>query len=109
MGGASGSSVLNIGLGIVRTKAMALLLGPSGVGLLGIYGSIQDLARMDAGRAVDDAVALTRALEKSPRMANVLVGQFVDRRRRLHDYDDVRLESPWLGRTQTLSWEPQQG
>lgn len=71
-----------------------------------VTSTVQDIARMDAASTVDDAVALMRALEKSPHLANVLVGQFVDRRRRLHDYDDVRLESPWLGRNQTLLWEP---
>jgi len=40
-----GSSVLNIAIGIIRTKAMAVLLGPAGFGLLGVYGSIADLAR----------------------------------------------------------------
>jgi antigen flippase len=40
-----GSSVLNIGIGIIRTKVMALLLGPAGVGLMGIYGSILNLAQ----------------------------------------------------------------
>jgi PST family polysaccharide transporter len=30
---------------MVRTKAMALLLGPAGVGLIGLYGSIADLAQ----------------------------------------------------------------
>jgi FkbM family methyltransferase len=74
-----------------------------------IMSTIEDLARMNTARTIDDAVALSQALQKSPHLANVIVGQFVDRRRRLHDYDDVRLESPWLGRTQTLSWEPQQG
>jgi antigen flippase len=44
-----GSSVTTIALGIVRTKAMALLLGPAGVGLLGMYGSIADLAQSIAG------------------------------------------------------------
>src|SRR5262245_66080220 len=39
-----GSSLLNIGVGIIRTKAMAVLLGPAGFGLLGLYGSIADLA-----------------------------------------------------------------
>ena len=39
------ASLLNIGFSILRTKAMALLLGPSGVGLLGLYGSIVDLTR----------------------------------------------------------------
>jgi PST family polysaccharide transporter len=50
-----GSSVVNIGLGIVRTKAMALLLGPAGVGLLGIYGSIADLARTIAGMGINSS------------------------------------------------------
>lgn len=39
-----GSSVLTILIGIVRTKAMAVLLGPAGFGLMGLYGSIIDLA-----------------------------------------------------------------
>ena len=40
-----GSSVVNILIGIVRTKAMALLLGPEGFGLMGVYGSISNFAR----------------------------------------------------------------
>ncbi|MFZ4790776.1 MAG: O-antigen translocase [Candidatus Competibacteraceae bacterium] len=40
-----GSTVLVIAVGIVRTKAMAVLLGPAGFGLMGVYGSIADLAR----------------------------------------------------------------
>jgi len=40
-----GASVLNIGIGIVRTKAMALILGPAGIGLLGLFTSIFELAR----------------------------------------------------------------
>lgn len=39
------ASVINIGFGIVRTKAMALLLGPAGVGLMGLYSSIAELAQ----------------------------------------------------------------
>ncbi len=39
-----GSSVLTILIGIVRTKAMAVMLGPTGFGLIGLYGSIIDLA-----------------------------------------------------------------
>ncbi|MCO6049112.1 O-antigen translocase [Mesorhizobium sp. RP14(2022)] len=39
-----GSSLINILLSIVRTKAMAVLLGPSGVGLMGLFGAILDLA-----------------------------------------------------------------
>ncbi len=40
-----GSSALNIGIGIVRTKVLALMLGPSGIGLLGLLTSIYELAR----------------------------------------------------------------
>ena len=39
-----GSSAINIGLRIVRIKVVAMLLGPSGVGLTGLYTSITDLA-----------------------------------------------------------------
>lgn len=39
------SSLATIVLAAVRTKAMALMLGPSGVGLLGVYQSILELAK----------------------------------------------------------------
>ena len=39
-----GSSMLNVAISIVRTKAMAVLLGPAGFGLMSLYGSIVDLA-----------------------------------------------------------------
>src|SRR4051794_34434295 len=47
-----GSSVLNIGIGILHTKAMAVLLGPAGLGLMGLYGSIIDLAVSIAGMSI---------------------------------------------------------
>lgn len=47
-----GSSVVNIAIGIVRTKAMAMLLGPSGVGLMGLFGSIIDLTISIAGMGI---------------------------------------------------------
>lgn len=50
-----GSSVLNIAIGIVRTKAMAILLGPSGFGLAGLYGSISDLTISIAGMGVNSS------------------------------------------------------
>jgi enterobacterial common antigen flippase len=51
----AGSSVANIAIGIVRTKAMAMLLGPAGVGLLGLYVSIADLARSVAGMGINSS------------------------------------------------------
>ena len=50
-----GSSIFNIGFGVVRTKAIALILGQSGVGLFGIYGSINDLTRSIAGMGVNSS------------------------------------------------------
>ena len=50
-----GSSVVNIAIGIVRTKAMALLLGPAGFGLFGLYGSIASLTQSIAGMGVNSS------------------------------------------------------
>jgi enterobacterial common antigen flippase len=50
-----GSSVLNIGIRILRTKAMAVLLGPSGYGLAGLYGSVSDLTQNIAGMGVNSS------------------------------------------------------
>jgi len=47
-----GATVLNNGLGMVRTKAMALLLGTTGYGLLNLYSSVSDLTRSLAGMGV---------------------------------------------------------
>lgn len=50
-----GSSMLNIAIGIVRTKAMAVFLGPAGFGLMGLYGSIVDLAQSIAGMGINSS------------------------------------------------------
>ncbi len=50
-----GSSLVSVAVGIVRTKAMALLLGPGGFGLLGLYGSIVDLALSIASFGVSNS------------------------------------------------------
>lgn len=47
-----GSSLVNVALSIVRNKALAVLLGPEGVGLIGLYGSIIDIAQAVAGLGV---------------------------------------------------------
>ena len=48
-----GSSVINIGLSVVRTKVMAVLLGPAGIGLFGVYWAILDLVRSIAGMGIN--------------------------------------------------------
>src|SRR5665213_3506908 len=50
-----GSSVLNIGIGIARTKAMAVLLGPAGFGLFGLYGSVATLTQTFAGMGINSS------------------------------------------------------
>ena len=50
-----GSSIVNIAFGIVRTKAMAVLLGPSGVGLMGLYSSVADVTQSLAGMGIQSS------------------------------------------------------
>jgi antigen flippase len=50
-----GSTAFTIVFGIVRGKAMALLLGAGGFGLLGIYSSIAELARNIAGLGINSS------------------------------------------------------
>lgn len=60
-----GSSAVNVCIGIVRTKAMAVLLGPAGYGMMGAYVLIAEVARSVAQmglngsgvRQIADAVA----------------------------------------------------
>ena len=80
-----GSSAINLGLSIVRTKVMAVLLGPAGIGLFGVYGSILDLVRAIGGMGINtsgvrqiaeangsgDAVRLARTVTTLRRVAFV--------------------------------------
>jgi len=44
-----GAQVINMGIGIVRTKALALMLGPAGMGLAGLYMTATGLIGSVAG------------------------------------------------------------
>lgn len=50
-----GASVVNILLGIIRTKCVAVLLGPAGIGLMGAYASITSLISAVAGMGVQNS------------------------------------------------------
>ncbi len=50
-----GSSAFNVLIGVVRTKAMALLLGTAGFGLMGLYASILNLVQSVAGLGVNSS------------------------------------------------------
>ena len=51
-----GSQVVSILVGMVRVKLVAVLLGPVGIGLLGIYRSIMELATNLAGLGINTSV-----------------------------------------------------
>src|SRR5690349_24955302 len=50
-----GSSVLNIAVGVIRNKAIALILGPTGIGLAGLYGSIIDVTQSIVGLGINSS------------------------------------------------------
>jgi PST family polysaccharide transporter len=47
-----GSQVINIILGIVRTKFLAVLLGPAGIGLMGLYSAVTGTVGIMAGMGI---------------------------------------------------------
>ena len=50
-----GSTAANIAVNVVRAKAIALLLGPAGVGLVGLYSSILNLTHSVAGMGINQS------------------------------------------------------
>jgi PST family polysaccharide transporter len=50
-----GSQALNIVIGMVRTKAMAVMLGPAGFGLFGLYNSLVSLGQTLAGMGINSS------------------------------------------------------
>lgn len=52
MGGAQGFNLL---FGLVRVKFVALLIGPTGVGLIGIFHSIQNIAATASGMGINNS------------------------------------------------------
>lgn len=50
-----GSSLLKVAIGIVRTKVIAVLLGPAGIGLMGVYNAIADLVCSIAAMGINSS------------------------------------------------------
>lgn len=50
-----GSQVASIAIRVIRTKVIAMLLGPSGFGLFGLFGSIDDLTYSVAGMGINSS------------------------------------------------------
>lgn len=71
-----GSSVINSLLAIVRIKFIALLLGPSGVGLIGIYQMISSMVSTLCGMGISDS-GVRQIAEASGRDDQELVARTV--------------------------------
>jgi PST family polysaccharide transporter len=50
-----GSTMISIGFGVVRNKAMALLLGSAGMGLMGLYSSISSMTQNISMMGINDS------------------------------------------------------
>src|SRR4051794_3386198 len=71
------TSVLNVAFAIARNKAMAVLLEPSGFGLIGLYASIAELAQNIFGLGVNSSavreVAAAVASGETERIAKTVI------------------------------------
>ena len=72
-----GSSVINVAISVVRVKAMAMLLGPAGVGLMGLYVAILDVTQSVAGMGLNTSgvrqIAEAVGSGEAPRVAQTAV------------------------------------
>lgn len=80
-----GASVINMGIGIIKVKVLAVLLGPAGVGLMGLYQTILGLGSTLAGcgignsgvrqlaASVDEAATLA-IVRRALWLANLVLG-----------------------------------
>lgn len=50
-----GAALMNLAIGVIRAKTMALMLGPAGVGLNGLYTSITSLTESIAGMGINSS------------------------------------------------------
>jgi enterobacterial common antigen flippase len=50
-----GASLINLAIGVIRSKTVALILGPAGVGLNGLYMSITTLTESIAGMGINSS------------------------------------------------------
>jgi PST family polysaccharide transporter len=76
-----GSQLLNVLVGMVRTKAMALMLGPAGFGLFGLYASVASLAQTFAGLGINSSgVRQIAAAASKQELGRIVETSFVLRR-----------------------------
>jgi enterobacterial common antigen flippase len=72
-----GTQVINMGIGIARTKALAMMLGPAGMGLAGLYmsatGLIGSLASLGLGTSGVRQIAEAAGTNDESRIARTIV------------------------------------
>jgi len=71
-----GSSALNMLFGVVRTKCIAIILGPSGVGLMGLYIAITTMMTMVFGMGLNSS-AVRQVAEASGGGDTVRLGRTI--------------------------------
>jgi len=96
-----GASVINILLGVVRTKCVALAVGPSGIGLLGTFNAITALVSAVAGMGIQ-ASGVRQIAEAAGKNDSAVIGKTVKALRRttlvlgLCGTAAMALLAPWL-------------
>ena len=94
-----GTQVINMGIGLVRTKALALLLGTDGVGVAGLYTAMTTLIGSVAGLGLNASgvrqIAEAAGTEDETRIARTIISL-----RR------IALFSGFLGLTLVLAFAP---
>ena len=72
-----GTQVINMGIGIVRTKALAVLLGPAGMGLAGLYMTATGLIGSVAGLGLNTSgvrqIAEAAGTQDETRIARTII------------------------------------
>ena len=63
-----GASVVNILVGLVRVKLLALLLGPSGIAVMGLYTNVMETASTLAGMGLRSSGVRQLAAAKNDEM-----------------------------------------
>jgi antigen flippase len=72
-----GSQLLNIAIGMVRTKAMAVMLGPAGFAFFGLYSAVSNLVQTFAGMGINSSgvreIAAAVSTEENERIAQTVM------------------------------------
>lgn len=68
-----GSQIVTILIGIIRAKIVALLIGPAGIGIIGIYQSVIEMIRTGSGLGIDTGAIREIARDNNANDKNLLL------------------------------------